>query len=296
MLMIPVLHILGHGGLLDGAELLSVKYDLVWLLEAAAFCAVNCYALISGYVCYGGKHRYTNLMMIYLQVFFYIASVSILYAVLRPDKLDIIDAAKQAFFSFALGPYWYFRAYFCMFFFIPFLNLILDKFEKKNMQKFLLAIFLVCSLLPTVFRTDIAKLDRGYCFLWLAILYLFGAYIRKYGLWDNMKNWKNLLGYFLCVIVSWGAKIIIDSVQNHFSLKLKDGNFLIRYTSPTIVLCAVFLLMFFLKLNIKPGMCKFIKFFAPASFGVYLLHEEPLIRDKLITGTFVGYLNMPAWL
>ncbi|MDE6723424.1 MAG: hypothetical protein K2J55_04430, partial [Eubacterium sp.] len=51
MIMVPVLHVLGHGGLLEGAEILSVKYEFVWFLEAAAFCAVNCYALISGYVC-----------------------------------------------------------------------------------------------------------------------------------------------------------------------------------------------------------------------------------------------------
>ena len=296
MIMVPVLHVLGHGGLLGGSEFLSIKYELIWFLEAAAFCAVNCYALISGYVCYGAKNRYTNLMMVYLQVFFYIASVSILYAILRPGKLDISDTVKQAFFSFALGPYWYVRAYFCMFFFIPFLNLVLDKFDKGTMQKLLFVTFIVCSFLPTAFRADIARLDRGYTFLWLVIMYLVGAYIRRYGLWDNMKNWKNLLGYFLCVLISWGVKLIMDLVQDSSSPNKIDSTFLIRYTSPTIVFCALFLFMFFLNIKIKPQMVKFIKFFAPASFGVYLLHEEPLIREKLITGTFTVYLNLPAWL
>ena len=299
MIMIPVLHVLGHGGILEGAEVLSARYEVAWFFETAAFCAVNCYALISGYVYYGAKKRYANLMMLYLQVFFYIASISILYAVLRPGKLDIADAMKQALFSFVIEPYWtywYVKAYFCLFLFMPFLDLILDKFDKITLQRFLFVIFLVCSVLPTVFRSDYVKLDRGYSFVWLAILYLVGAYIKKYGLWNNIKNWTNLLGYFLCVVISWGIKFAVNTVQNNHSIKIPDENYIIRYNSPTIFLCALFLFMFFLNLKIKPQMIKFIKFFAPASFGVYLLHEEPLVRDKLITGTFASYLNMPIWL
>jgi hypothetical protein len=36
---------------------------------------------------------------------------------------------------------------------------------------------------------------------------------------------------------------------------------------------------------------KIIAFFAPIAFGVYLIHEEPLIRDNFINGRFKEYLQ-----
>ena len=50
MLMVVILHVLGHGGVLDATTPLSAKYCVSWLIESFAYCAVNCYALISGYV------------------------------------------------------------------------------------------------------------------------------------------------------------------------------------------------------------------------------------------------------
>ncbi|MCR5648942.1 MAG: acyltransferase, partial [Oscillospiraceae bacterium] len=50
MLMVVVLHILGQGGLLDAVSAPSLRHTLCWLLLAAAYCAVDCYAMISGYV------------------------------------------------------------------------------------------------------------------------------------------------------------------------------------------------------------------------------------------------------
>ena len=55
MLMVVCLHVLGLGDVLEGAEGVPVKHELFWLLEVGSYCAVNCYALISGYVY--SKHR-----------------------------------------------------------------------------------------------------------------------------------------------------------------------------------------------------------------------------------------------
>ena len=54
MFMVAVLHVLGAGGVLNSATPLSPDYVTAWLLETAAFCAVNCYALLSGYVGFTG--------------------------------------------------------------------------------------------------------------------------------------------------------------------------------------------------------------------------------------------------
>lgn len=47
MLLAAVLHILKKGGVITASEGNLAAYSTVWLLEAAAYCAVNCYALIA---------------------------------------------------------------------------------------------------------------------------------------------------------------------------------------------------------------------------------------------------------
>ena len=50
MWMVVILHILNKGGVLGATAPLSVGCETARLLEIAAYCAVNCYGLISGYV------------------------------------------------------------------------------------------------------------------------------------------------------------------------------------------------------------------------------------------------------
>lgn len=52
MFMIVNLHVYWYGEILWSNKLyfFSVKYNIVWLLEIICYVAVNCYALISGFV------------------------------------------------------------------------------------------------------------------------------------------------------------------------------------------------------------------------------------------------------
>ena len=50
MWMVVILHILNKGGVLAAAAPLSAGQGTARLLETAAYCAVNCFALITGYV------------------------------------------------------------------------------------------------------------------------------------------------------------------------------------------------------------------------------------------------------
>ena len=292
MIMIVTYHILLHGGILSNSEPYSLHNSLAWLLEIAATCAVNMYALISGYVGYGRKHRTANIIYLYFQVIFYTVLTTGIFMILKPELVGA-KMIIQAVFPFAYDDvYWYFSSYFCLFFFMPALNLMLDKFEKGTMQKLVIGLFIIYSILPTLFHSDFGKTNKGYSSLWLAVLYLAGAYIKKYGVPFRYKKWKNLLGYAGCVVITWGVKIGIELAADKVLHTTKDGNLLGSYTSPTIVLCAVFLLLFFEKLECGKLLTKWIQFFAPLSFGVYLFHEEPLIRKTFMAGRFSGYLTL----
>lgn len=148
--------------------------------------------------------------------------------------------------------------------------------------------FCAFSLLPTVFHYDMAKINGGYSTLWLIFMYLTGAYIKKY---VSIRRRICLGGYFFCVFFSWVAKIGIEFITNLVMGEPKWGNYFIEYTSPTIVLCGIFLLAFFSKLQMRDKWHKLIAFFAPASFGVYLIHNEEQIAAYFFEGRFDYYLD-----
>ena len=54
MVFVILLHLTGVGGICANAPLFSPQFFLSQFLRIATFCAVNCYALISGFV---GWHR-----------------------------------------------------------------------------------------------------------------------------------------------------------------------------------------------------------------------------------------------
>lgn len=77
MFMVVILHVLGQGGVL--AKTAGLKNHIAWLLETGAYCAVDCFAIISGFVSYTDKektYRYSKFFRLatsnYLQFWHYI--------------------------------------------------------------------------------------------------------------------------------------------------------------------------------------------------------------------------------
>lgn len=124
------------------------------------------------------------------------------------------------------------------------------------------------------------------------ILYLLG-YIRKYGQSGNGKAVKFLIGYFAMTGLTWLSKLIIEILTLHLLGEVRAGNYLISYKSPIIVMVAVCLLLFFEKINISPFWKKIIRFFSPMAFGVYLIHNHPLISSYFMKARFIEYASFP---
>lgn len=93
--------------------------------------------------------------------------------------------------------------------------------------------------------------------------------------------------------MTWLSKLCIELLTNRIFHTPKGGNYLVEYTSPTIVLCSIFLFLFFVNLKINNRWIGVIRLFSPLTFGVYLIHEEPLIRSALISNRFESYASMP---
>lgn len=283
MTLIVVLHVLGHGKLLTSVEECSSKYYILWSLETMAYCAVNCFGLISGYVGYGQKFKLSNLFNLWIEVIFYNVTIAILFKVFNSN----IGLKKivPSLFPLTLNAYWYFSAYFIMFFFTPFFQYLIDRLSKRKATILVGCIVLLASIMQLFVKEDFFSLNSGYTALWLAFLYIFGAYIKKYNYLFTAKKAVLCLIYIICIIISFGYKYILEMTGislpkpiEHFA----ESNLLIQYNSPTILLCGIVLLLFFSKMQFNKVTIKFISIFSPAAFGVYLIHDNSMVEEYVM--------------
>ena len=105
-------------------------------------------------------------------------------------------------------------------------------------------------------------------------------------------NRRNLLAYCACVAVAWGSKLAIELATSRLLGKPRGGALLVSYTSPVILACAVALLLFFARLELRGRAVALVRLLAPLSFGVYLLHVEPHVWVHVIKGSFAGLAAM----
>lgn len=292
MFMVVLLHILGQGGILDAAEAMSIQYEAAWFLEIAAYCAVNCYALISGYVGIYAKYKYQNIIILWLRVVFYTLFITLLFFVFVPDAVMAKDWIK-AILPVTGGYYWYFSSYFALFFFIPILNIAINEMNQNQCRVVVLLLILIFSCWQTLFSKEIFGTSSNTW--WLMIVYIIGAYIRKYGLFRKCSSCKMFLGYLITIMLTWLSKFIIEF--NFFPfLRFINGNYFVNNTSITILIAAIFLLLMFERIHITQTTARIIKFFSPAAFSVYLIHAHPFVWNYLLADRFICQAFFPVLL
>ena len=157
MFMVCLLHVLGHGGVLDATEPQSLNYYVAWFIEIAAFCAVNCYALISGYVGVKSKYKVSNILYLWLQVAIYSVAISVVFAIIKPDTYTWKTILKS-FVPVTFSQYWYFTAYFGLFLFIPILNFARNNMPRNVLKYVLWTLILIITVLSRL-REDLFTLN-----------------------------------------------------------------------------------------------------------------------------------------
>ena len=292
MMFIIVLHILSHGGVLNSSMKLP-QHTTVWLIEMLCVCGVNCFALTSGFVGYrkqDQKIKFSNLITLWIQVIFYSFGITLFFFIFTEHDIEYSTLIKSIL-PLTFGSYWYFSAYVGMFMLMPFLNIIVNKMERKDFVKAVICCLLLFSVYGVVVSryNDPFKINNGYSMVWLSFMYCLGAFIRKYNLSSEI-SYKKLaviiIGCYLFMLIWF---ISIGSFIGH-----GISNLFISYISPTVVCISIGLLMTFSKLKFNSLVRKSILFFSPAVFGVYLIHDHPIFSEFVIKNqfSFLGTLSV----
>ena len=299
MYMIVIIHVLGSGGVLNKEISMPGRVIDVYIL-ALVYCCVNCYALISGFVGYEKNkygHKFSGFIYLWIQAVFYGILITAVF-----DIFSLAEVGAGKYIRAALPvtsyQYWYFSAYAGVVLIAPYLNMLIDKFDKKTAFTScigLTAALSLGSMMGAVFGKDPFAIKNGYSFLWLAVLYFFGGVIKKYELHQRLKSKKLWLAViFNCVIFTGLSKIVIRNINIRTSSYFIKESILFSYVSPTMLIMSLAFLLLFANIKVDGIMRKIVKFAAPATFGVYLIHVQQLIYNNYIVDRFEWAAKLPG--
>jgi peptidoglycan/LPS O-acetylase OafA/YrhL len=133
-----------------------------------------------------------------------------------------------------------------------------------------------------VYINDFAYLSGGYSSIWFCTLYITAAYIRKHVPANPRHRFPALTGYFLCASMIAIERFAATAITPMIFGSVKLDSLFCSNNSIMTAGASIFLLLFFRSVEIKNPLAeKAIRFFAPLSFGVYLIHDHTIIRQLL---------------
>ena len=270
----------------------SPNYFNIWRLEIFCFWAVDGFGLISGIVGYK-RYKFSNLIYLWFLAFFYSTCISLYVFSINKNKNKKKNLIL-CFLPILSHQQWYVNAYFSMYLLLPFINYGINLLNRKVYRNLIIFFILFYSFYNTIgnilgINNDLIP---GYSSRWLTILYIIGAYFGKYIITDKTKRDLKyfiffLLIYLICSFLSCEIYFKLLKIKSNIPYKL-----LIKYVSPTVLFQAIFLIMFFSRLNIKfKWFIKIISFLTPLTFSVQLIHTPLFISNIPIKIVLFNFLK-----
>lgn len=187
---------------------------------------------------------------------------SFVFLFICPVRLEISNhEIFHYFFPILYSVNWFATTYVCLLMITPVLNILLKKLTKRQLEIFLLSFLLFQSLLPTILQTSYQLNELG----WFIVLYFIAAYLRNHCQLST-GNWRNhLLIAVILYFMLWGFYTYSEKY-------MYENSFL-------VILIALELFLAFIKM--EPFYNQKVNIIASATFGVYLIHDNPLMRSFL---------------
>ena len=298
MCMIITMHYLTKGlNVPKLSEDLSLFNMLWWLIYAFSVGAVNIYVLISGYFLADSRWRIDKVFSLYLTVW--------LYSILVPltlGALGIVDLGRlslgdwqQLLLPIEYEHYWFATAYVMMYILTPVLAIAVRSLNRELLRGVIAGLVVLFSVLKSINPYLIPWDKYGNDVLWFIVLFMIAGYIRRFGIQASIT--VRVLTYILTSILIFVSELILGVIVNktgklEYMLDMLCANNHILVLLASVALFTAFIELKTDTINEKAG--KIILLFSSSTFGIYLLHENLLVRSRWALWLGVDRLNNTA--
>lgn len=183
------------------------------------------------------------------------------------DKIEL--NGWQDLFLFRYGTYWFIKAYIMLYIFAPVLNAFVELSSRLQIKYFLISFYIAQTVYG--FYINIGWFSSGYSPLSFMGLYLLARYMRLYP--NRLTSLNKLADISIYFIVS----VIIALCSLLMTLRYgKVGTSLFSYSSPLMIISALYFFLFFTKLSIDS---KIVNWISISCFAVYVVHCSPFLFE-----------------
>lgn len=272
MALIVMSHFAVHSGFVFATADWSWK-RLFIQCTALGSVGVDIFVLISGFFLSQQSFRLQKFCRLMGQIWFYLLAV-LLVAWLTGFSPVTKTLLRQSLLPLWLV-HWFAYVYIILYLLFSFINRAISAFSEPLLRKLLFLLTVLWSLMPFLLHSDM-----GYSILgWFIYLYLLGAYFRLYpersGALSKHALPITLAGLALLI----GRFAVLDLIVAYKGVPQPIDFSGLEPNVPYILMMSVGLFLWLKKRPIKT--IPWVNQIAATMFGVYLIHDHPLVREWL---------------
>lgn len=257
MLFIVMHHLAVHG---DYGKVLAANSAVIRFFEIGGKIGVNLFILISGYFLIDSQFNYKKIIKLLSETTYYSFFIYLIFLTSGKIGFTIIDLLSALFPIFS-GTYWFATSYIITYCLFPCLNAIIKNCTKRYLIFAIILLIFIQSVIYTFSGANIFS-DTG----WFLTLYLVAAFLKLYPV--------NMLNSLKFTMITAVLSFILIAVFNIFT----DINL---WTMTNLVCLVCSLAIFCTTKNVRIKHNKAINNIAATTFGIYLIHDNPLLRKFL---------------
>ena len=274
MLMIVAYHYSIYGFYSD-TLLSSPNKTLIELIGLGGNIGASTFVLISGYYMLDSRYSFRKFAHFLGQIWFYTLGALLLFLLFFPNS-GLVDRSmiSMSMFPICKGHYWFATSYFVLMLFSPFLNVFIRSASRSQLLATILTLLCIFVFLPLLFDVYLTYSTIAR----FLILYLTAGYIRLYGTGSPTGSRRHLMP----ALVLAGSAILWVVLANLLGHRLNSSYLLNHSTVPTHNTLFVYLMalaLFLAFFSSTPCYSKWVNQIAKLTFGVYLFHENQLLRS-----------------
>ena len=315
MIFIIAHHFAMHG--MNGVNLISANPNnyLIYFSGILGKIGVNLFVLISAYFMIDSNFTFRKFLVLGGEVYFYALLFLLIFVefITPPNPLTVMDMGIP-FLPISHSAYWFVTDYIVLMILSPFLNKFIKSLSKSSFIKLLSLILIIWCVFPSITPTfidgPVTTMFAGYSFqyvpiIWFIILYFIGSFIKLHINIDKFSFKKLILAFSISMIITYIVAciigyydIILPADKNlHMWLGypiegLYDNRlFMWPALENKIFLFIGSLGLFMIFLKRKEFSNKYINYIAGSAFGVYLIHDNLLVRPYL----WNNLLHVPSY-
>ena len=284
MLMIIVLHFQGKTQLLNSSEAFSVLWFEKWIIQALCVCSVNCYVLITGYFIADSTFKAKKVLQMWLKVLLIGIICFIVYSAF--SRSISIEAFLLSILPISTREYWFVTVYIGVYMLSPFLVNFMNHITQRQHLCFVRVLIIMFSFLPSLIPYGDSVIGfngiNGTNILWFICLICIASYVKKYGI-REMARWKYAGLYFVSCFCMFLTKLTFTFTEQCWGVAGFLSTHWYNYSSIFCLGSAFTLFMFFMtkKEENYNTLGNRISLISKRTFGVYLVHENPLVRAAI---------------